>query len=156
MDTGKQLKELRKQKGITQKVIADFLGIKVNSYSQYENGVRKPSLDVLRRVADFYNVLGADFLSDSDPDSDFHLIRLLLDEYFRLIWVTNEILAEYKKLVTFADDNAIFTNSHESLLFDLLEQYNQLVDVKSTLEIESNFPEIKDLMIKLKNRLSED
>jgi transcriptional regulator with XRE-family HTH domain len=147
MDNGTKLKELRKQKGITQKVIADYLGIKVNSYSQYENGHRNPSIDVLRKVAEFYNVLGADFMSFNDPESDFHLVRLLLDEYFRLIWVTNELLDEYKSLVKFTDENGeIITSDQNDILSNLLEKYNELNEIKSQLEIESSYPEIEELV----------
>jgi|GEM_PF-223709 len=147
MSIGTQLKELRLQKGITQKVIADYLGIKVNSYSQYENDKRKPGIEVLSKVAEFYNVLGADFMTNSDPDDQFQIIRILLDEYFRLIWVTNDLYDQYKSLVSFtADDGVVIVPDSEYILQQLLEQYNELYDIKSNLEIESNYKEIEELV----------
>lgn len=51
-----RLKELREDSDITQKCLADFLHIKQNTYSQYENGQRQPPLEVLISLAKFYKV----------------------------------------------------------------------------------------------------
>ena len=40
---------------LTQKEIADFLHIKQNTYSQYENGHRQVPIDVLVKLARYYN-----------------------------------------------------------------------------------------------------
>ena len=40
---------------LTQKEIADFLHIKQNTYSQYENGHRQVPIDVLIKLARYYN-----------------------------------------------------------------------------------------------------
>lgn len=36
-----RLRDLREDRDLTQKQVADFLSIKQNTYSQYENGVRQ-------------------------------------------------------------------------------------------------------------------
>ena len=46
MDVGKRLKELREQKNISQKEVAEFLNVKQNTYSQYENGQRQLPVEV--------------------------------------------------------------------------------------------------------------
>lgn len=51
-----RLRELREDSDITQKCLADFLHIKQNTYSQYENGQRQPPLEVLISLAKFYKV----------------------------------------------------------------------------------------------------
>lgn len=51
-----RLKDLREDLDIKQKTIADFLHIKQNTYSQYENGQRQLPIDVLIQLADYYNV----------------------------------------------------------------------------------------------------
>ena len=49
-----RLKDLREDNDLTQKVIADFLHIKQNTYSQYENGQRQIPLEMLISLAKFY------------------------------------------------------------------------------------------------------
>lgn len=51
-----KLKELRKNSALTQKQIADVLGIDRSTYSYYENGKASPSLAVLLRIAKVFNV----------------------------------------------------------------------------------------------------
>lgn len=51
-----KLKELRLDSGKTQKELADYLNVKQNTYSQYENGKRQIPIETLIRLADFYDV----------------------------------------------------------------------------------------------------
>ena len=51
-----KLKELREENGITQGKIAEHLNIKQNTYSQYENEKRQLPIDILIKIAKFYNV----------------------------------------------------------------------------------------------------
>ena len=50
-----RIKDLREDNDITQKEIADFLHVKQNTYSQYENEKRQLPIDVLIALAKFYN-----------------------------------------------------------------------------------------------------
>lgn len=49
-----RLKDLREDNDLTQKTIADYLHIKQNTYSQYENGQRQIPLEMLISLAKFY------------------------------------------------------------------------------------------------------
>lgn len=51
-----RLKELRQEHNKTQKEVADFLNVKQNTYSQYENEKRQVPVDILMRLADYYDV----------------------------------------------------------------------------------------------------
>lgn len=51
-----RLRELRTVHGLSQKVIADYLGCSTVVYSRYETGSREPSTETLERLADYYNV----------------------------------------------------------------------------------------------------
>lgn len=51
-----RLKDLREDADIKQKEIAEYLHIKQNTYSQYENGQRQLPIDVLIMLARYYNV----------------------------------------------------------------------------------------------------
>ena len=50
-----RIRDLREDNDITQKEIADYLHIKQNTYSQYENGKRQLPIDMLIALAKFYN-----------------------------------------------------------------------------------------------------
>lgn len=62
----KRLKELRLAKGISQKEIAEYLGITTAAYSLYERGNREPNLTILKKIAEYYKVSMDDLLEMSD------------------------------------------------------------------------------------------
>ena len=51
-----RLKELREDADIKQQTLADYLHIRQNTYSQYENEQRQLPIDVLIKLARYYNV----------------------------------------------------------------------------------------------------
>ncbi len=51
-----RLKDLREDANLQQRVLADYLNIKQNTYSQYENGQRQIPIDALIKLAKYYNV----------------------------------------------------------------------------------------------------
>ncbi len=50
-----RLKRLRKENGVSQKEVADYIGVSVSAYSNYEQGIREPLLDVLLKLSDFFD-----------------------------------------------------------------------------------------------------
>lgn len=50
------IKELRKQKQISQTDMAKQLGIRQNRLSLYENGYREPDLNMARQIANYFNM----------------------------------------------------------------------------------------------------
>ncbi len=53
---GQFLKELRKEKGVTQAQLAEMLNVTNRSVSRWENGVNMPDLDLLIQLSDYYSV----------------------------------------------------------------------------------------------------
>ena len=51
-----RLKELRLEKGLTQKAVAEVIGCSASTYPKYEREEREPDLDTLCKLADFYKV----------------------------------------------------------------------------------------------------
>lgn len=49
-----RLKDLREDADITQKELAEYLHVKQNTYSQYENGQRQLPIDMLIALARYY------------------------------------------------------------------------------------------------------
>lgn len=88
MDFGDKLKDLRQQAGLTQKQLADQLGVTKSVVSFYERSERTPSPDVLRKLAAVFH-MSTDFLLDIDrvkridisglDDNDIQLVSMLVD-----------------------------------------------------------------------------
>ena len=55
------LKMIRAQKKLNQQKVAMDLNISREALSHYENGKREPSLDMLKKMSDYFNV-SIDFL----------------------------------------------------------------------------------------------
>ena len=53
---GERLKELRKEKGLTQKQVAEILHIHSVTYLHYEKSEREPPLTLLAEMANFFEV----------------------------------------------------------------------------------------------------
>lgn len=51
-----RLKDLREDSDMTQRAVAEYLHVKQNTYSQYENGHRQIPIEFLIRLAKFYGV----------------------------------------------------------------------------------------------------
>lgn len=49
-----RLREIRKERNLLQKEIAQAIGVSTQSYGYYENGINKPDPDTLIRLADFF------------------------------------------------------------------------------------------------------
>lgn len=51
----KTLKKLREESGITQKQLADHIGVSQQSINKYENHNIEPDIETLIRIADFFD-----------------------------------------------------------------------------------------------------
>ena len=50
-ELGARIKELRTERGLSQKQLADKIGVAANTVSQYESGQSKTSIDILANLA---------------------------------------------------------------------------------------------------------
>ena len=49
-----RIRDLREDRDLTQQQLAEYLHVKQNTYSQYENGHRQPPIEVLIALARYY------------------------------------------------------------------------------------------------------
>ena len=64
-----RLKELRKSKKLTQQQVAEIINTTTTCYNYYEKEKREPSIEILCKLADYYNVsidylVGREFTND--------------------------------------------------------------------------------------------
>ena len=53
---GTLLKELRKEKGLTQEQFAEMINVSNRTVSRWENGNNMPDLDILIQISDYYEI----------------------------------------------------------------------------------------------------
>lgn len=66
MNLRERMKELRRERNLRQEDIAVELDIAITTYCRYELGMRDPTLAVLCRMADYYDVTTDYLLGRSD------------------------------------------------------------------------------------------
>lgn len=103
-----RLKELRKQKKVTQQDVANYLGITRPAYTAYEKGSRNPDYDLLNKLARYFNVT-TDYLLGSD--------------------VTNIKDSTQAELTPYQQEVIDFFNSREDLFF-----HDHPGDIRQALE----------------------
>jgi len=67
-----RLKEVRKSKDVTQKTVAQFLGITEQAYQKYEYSMREPNHEITIKIADFFQV-SVDYLLGRSDDPTCHI-----------------------------------------------------------------------------------
>ena len=87
-ETGARMFQIRKQQGKSQAEVANYLGLTVAAYQNYEAGRREAGYEVLAKLADFYGVT-TDYLLGREPASN-PFADLGLDEASE-----QEMLAQY-------------------------------------------------------------
>lgn len=93
------LKILRQEFGLTQKQIASILNIKTNTYNQYEKGIREPKIEILKKLANYYNcsidfVLGRNFVENEDKKTYNNYISALFSLKLKKLRIQNKITQE--------------------------------------------------------------
>ena len=59
----KNIRDLREDKDLKQREVAEYLGVSQNTYSQYETGVISLTAEILIKLSDYYGV-SIDYLLD--------------------------------------------------------------------------------------------
>ncbi len=96
---GKFLKELRKQKGLTQEQFAEIVNVSNRTVSRWENGYNLPDLDVLIELADYYEVDLREIL-DGERKGD-KMDKNLEETILKTADYTNTQTEQYTKRVRF-------------------------------------------------------
>jgi transcriptional regulator with XRE-family HTH domain len=76
------LKSAREERSLTQKQVAEALGVSDRTYSKWETGETEPGIELLCRLGDYYGMDPATFLMDAgdEPDLRRELASLPLDQ----------------------------------------------------------------------------
>jgi len=83
MNIGSQIKNLRRERGITQEHLAEYLNISVPAISQWECGKTSPDISQLPLLANIFRV-SADVLLGIDIDAKERKINEIYDSAYNL------------------------------------------------------------------------
>ena len=86
MEIGNKLKKYREDKKMTQKEIAEILGVEPATISKYESGLIEPNLEYLKKLSEIFEVTIDELLKDEEDKLDISKINIL------------QILREQKKM----------------------------------------------------------
>lgn len=64
MNTGERIKAIRKEKGFTQKHLAELTGLSVNAIQSYEYGKYEPKIPQIEKIAEALDVSPFDIMYD--------------------------------------------------------------------------------------------
>ena len=101
-----KLEALRKNKGLTQKDVAEILKVNRTTYTKYETGVTEPNISALKKLAEIFEVdlnsLLADddsfaLVSDSDNGYDDNKTREFVELFNQLSDKDKEVLISQMK-----------------------------------------------------------
>lgn len=90
-----RLRDLRKEKGLTQDELAEKLNTSRSRISMYEQGKRQPDFEMQESIADFFNV-NLDYLFGKSDDDE----RILLELYRNGNAAYKAHLIEYAKKIS--------------------------------------------------------
>ena len=96
-DFSMKLKELRKEKGLTQKELGAAIGISEVMIGQYERGVRTPKIEMREKIANALGVTLNYFLSDSDYTNE--VLAQVIDAGIDKLELENQIFISYLKSI---------------------------------------------------------
>lgn len=75
VNMGNKLRSLREERNLTQKQIADRIGVTVSAISAYEAGIRFPALHSVAKLASIYHV-STDYLLGVDERKQIDISKL--------------------------------------------------------------------------------
>jgi len=64
MTVGERIKTIRNERGMTRQQLCRLSGVPTSSMSRYENGVASPTVDVLEKIAEVFELSAAALVDD--------------------------------------------------------------------------------------------
>lgn len=83
MNIGDIIKKLRKDKGLTQKQLAEMLNVSTVTIQNYENNRRKPSIEMLQKISSTLNVFIFNF--DEEKKSIEDSREYFIEQYLKTL-----------------------------------------------------------------------
>lgn len=103
---GSFLKELRKEKGMTQEQLAEHFGVSDRTVSRWENGNNMPDLDILIEISDYYEIDLREILNGERKSENMN--KEIKETVLQAVDYTNTEAEKYNKRVRICNAIALF------------------------------------------------
>lgn len=97
-----RIRQLREKRGLIQEILAAELGITQQMLSKYENDITVIKMDILKRIAEYFNVTTDYLLGVSDVKRDMQRqmkMNETLDKYYDLVEIYKELDAYDQEMI---------------------------------------------------------
>ena len=97
-----RIKQLREKRGLIQEILAAELGITQQLLSKYERDITLIKVDILKKIAIYFNVTTDYLLGISDVKRDLQgqmKMNETLDQYYDLVEVYKELYEYYQEMI---------------------------------------------------------
>ncbi|MGN0307114.1 MAG: helix-turn-helix domain-containing protein [Lachnospiraceae bacterium] len=100
MDIGARIKKERLNLKLTQKKLAKQLGISQKTVSSYERGKCIPPIDILKKLAETFNVTTDYLLGITDEYFDKNSLKIAVEpKEYRLLSIFRKLDSDYKDII---------------------------------------------------------
>ena len=93
INLGETIKSLRKQKNISQEVLANYLGVSFQAVSKWENGSTLPDVQMIPALATFFNISTDELLNLKQYQNEKN-IESIVNEYYQYCNIDKKIAEE--------------------------------------------------------------
>lgn len=93
---GKRIKLLREQRGLLQEQLANRVGVKKQSVSNWENGNAMPSMNMFLRLVEFFNTT-PNYLLGYDLQAGVDVAGLSEKEVEHIVLLIDDLKAHHQK-----------------------------------------------------------
>ena len=142
MKIGENIRRLRRERELTQEILAEFLGVTFQSVSKWERGESCPDISMLPAIASFFNVT-TDELLDVNGNERKAKIKAYIDEYNdlrmknspyifeRISKAVREFPGDYELLVRYLEmlisEKSSATSDSEKILDEVESIYDKIL-----------------------------
>lgn len=120
INLGKRIKEFRKIRGLTQKQLAEKLGVTTITIQNYENNRREPNIKTLNKIIDVLGIKITDLIDDTIPFNE-----------------RKEFAVSYVREVTTKTLETVAEQTKETK--EIIKKHKELIDKYTKLENEFDF-----------------
>ena len=81
MEIGNKIKSYREKRKMTQKEIAEILGVEPATISKYESGMIEPNIESIKKLAETFEISVDELIKEDDFDiSNINILEMLREK----------------------------------------------------------------------------
>lgn len=163
MNLGNRIKRYRERKSMTQKDIAEILGVEPGTISKYESGMLEPNIESLKRLSNTFNVTIDELLKGNEAEFDISkmdILRILKEQKeMKLkgnLYHNTQVIFTYN---TNHIEGSKLTEEQIRFIFEtntlISKEANEIIKIDDAIETSNHFILVDYMIEKAKEPLTE-